>query len=70
MVCQKEKNHHDYDDNKSFYGAEREDSKQTQLQTNWPSISSGLVGDNVQVKNRYLLPVGSYYYFGCKWLYP
>ena len=49
----------DYDDNKSFYGAEREDSKQTQLQTNWPSISSGLVGDNVQVKNRYLLPVGS-----------
>lgn len=49
----------DYDDNKSFYGAEREDSKQTQLQTNWPSISSGLVGDNVQVKNRYLLPIGS-----------
>ncbi len=49
----------DYDDNKSFYGAEREDTKQTQWLTNFPSISSGLVGNDVQVKNRYLMPIAS-----------
>ena len=49
----------DYDDNKSFYGAERNDTKQTQWLTNFPSISSGLVGPDVQVKNRYLMPLAS-----------
>lgn len=45
-----------YDDNKGFFGAERTDSKQTQLLTNLPSISSGL---NATVKNRYLMPIAS-----------
>lgn len=49
----------DYDDNKSFYGTERKDTKQTQWLTNFPSISSGLVGNDVQVKNRYLMPIAS-----------
>lgn len=49
----------DYDDNKSFYGTERKDTKQTQWLTNFPSISSGLVGSDVQVKNRYLMPIAS-----------
>lgn len=45
-----------YDDNKGFFGAERTDSKQTQLLTNLPSIASGL---NATVKNRYLMPIAS-----------
>ena len=45
-----------YDDNKGFFGAERTDSKQTQLLTNLPSIASGL---NASVKNRYLMPIAS-----------
>lgn len=49
----------DYDDNKTFFGAERTDNTQKQLKVNLPSISSGLVGDNVEVINRYLLPIGS-----------
>ena len=31
----------------------------TQRDTNLPSISSGLVGDNVTVKNRYIMPIAS-----------
>ena len=31
----------------------------TQVDVNLPSISSGLVGDNVAVKNRYLMPIAS-----------
>ena len=59
LICLPEgKESSDYDDNESFYGAERDNPK-TQLPINWPSISSGLVGTNVQVKNRYLLPIGS-----------
>lgn len=49
----------DYDDSKDFFGKERTNTTQTQLTVNLPSISSGLVGDNVEVKNRYLLPIGS-----------
>lgn len=45
-----------YDDNKGFFGAERTDTKQTQLLTNLPSIASGL---NATVKNRYLMPIAS-----------
>jgi hypothetical protein len=48
----------DFDDSKAFYGTERtlEASKQTQLNTNLPSISAGL---NATVKNRYLMPIAS-----------
>ena len=49
----------DYQDSKAFFGAERTDSSQKNLKVNLPSISSGLVGDNVEVKNRYLLPIAS-----------
>ena len=49
----------DYDDSKDFFGKERKDATQKNLTVNLPSISSGLVGDNVEVKNRYLLPIGS-----------
>lgn len=31
----------------------------TQRDVNLPSISSGLVGDNVTVKNRYIMPIAS-----------
>ena len=43
----------------SFWGSERTASKKQQLETNLPSISSGLVGDGVKVKNRYLMPIAS-----------
>lgn len=49
----------DYDDKASFFGAERTDDSQKQLKINLPSISSGLIGDGVQVINRYILPIGS-----------
>lgn len=49
----------DYQDSKAFFGAERTDSSQKNLLVNLPSISSGLVGDNVEVKNRYLMPIAS-----------
>ena len=49
----------DYDDSKDFFGKERTNATQKNLTVNLPSISSGLVGDNVEVKNRYLLPIGS-----------
>lgn len=41
-------------ENKSFWGAEATAETKTQLETNLPSISSGL---NKVVKNRYLLPI-------------
>lgn len=54
------KNSGDYDDSNNFWGKERTDNKgQAQLTVNLPSISSGLVGDNVPVVNRYLLPIAS-----------
>lgn len=49
----------DYDDSKDFFGKERTDASQKNLLINLPSISSGLVGDNVEVINRYILPIGS-----------
>lgn len=49
----------DYDDSKDFFGKERTDATQKNLTVNLPSISSGLIGDNATVKNRYLLPIGS-----------
>lgn len=50
----------DYQDSNNFWGKERTDNKgQAQLTVNLPSISSGLVGDNVPVINRYLLPIAS-----------
>ena len=49
----------DYDKEVSFWGSERTASKKQQLETNLPSISSGLVGDGVKVKNRYLMPIAS-----------
>ena len=50
----------DYAGNVSSFGSSdpsKTDDKQ--VYTNLPSISSGLVGDNVKVKNRYLMPIGS-----------
>lgn len=41
---------------KDFYGAERTAKTQTQIETNLPSISSGL---NKEVINRHLLPISS-----------
>ena len=49
----------DYDKEVSFWGSERTASRKQQLETNLPSISSGLVGDGVKVKNRYLMPIAS-----------
>ena len=49
----------DYEDKSSFWGAERTTSNPKQSQTNLPSISSGLIGDDVPVINRYLLPIAS-----------
>ena len=48
-----------YDKEVSFWGSERPASRKQQLETNLPSISSGLVGDGVKVKNRYLMPIAS-----------
>lgn len=50
----------DYQGNVSSFGsADPTTGTDTQVDTNLPSISSGLVGDNVAVKNRYLMPIGS-----------
>lgn len=49
----------DYDKEVSFWGSERTATTKQQLETNLPSISSGLVGDGVKVKNRYLMPIAS-----------
>ena len=43
----------------SFGKSSLTSGKDTQVNTNLPSISSGLVGDNVPVKNRYLMPIAS-----------
>ena len=50
----------DYAGNVSSFGSSNPDTgSDKQVDTNLPSISSGLVGDNVKVKNRYLMPIGS-----------
>ena len=50
----------DYDGSIDSFGAAKLDSgSDTQVDVNLPSISSGLVGDNVEVKNRYLMPIAS-----------
>lgn len=54
-----DKTESDYDSSKDYFGAERYSTTQQQLTVNLPSISSGLVGENVKVRNRYLLPIAS-----------
>lgn len=50
----------DYDGNVDGFGKSKLDSgKDKQVDTNLPSISSGLVGDNLPVKNRYIMPIAS-----------
>lgn len=50
----------DYAGNVSSFGSSKLGTgSDKQVDTNLPSISSGLVGDNVKVKNRYLMPIGS-----------
>lgn len=47
---------------KSFGSSKTDTGKDTQVDTNLPSISSGLTGEygvTVNVKNRYLMPIGS-----------
>lgn len=43
----------------SFGKSKTGTGKDTQVDTNLPSICSGLVGDDVTVKNRYLMPIAS-----------
>lgn len=43
-------------ESKDFYGKEKTDANQTQLNVNLPSIASGL---NKETRNRYLLPIAS-----------
>lgn len=43
----------------SFGGSSVDKLDDTQVYVNLPSISSGLVGDGVPVKNRYIMPIGS-----------
>ena len=50
----------DYDNSvSSFGGAKIDDTTDKTVYTNLPSISSGLVGDDVKVKNRYIMPIAS-----------
>ena len=50
----------DYAGNVSSFGSSKLDTgSDKQVDTNLPSISSGLVGTSVAVKNRYLMPIGS-----------
>ena len=50
----------DYAGNVSSFGSSKLDTgSDKQVDTNLPSISSGLVGDGVAVRNRYLMPIGS-----------
>lgn len=50
----------DYDNSvSSFGGAKIDDPTDNTVYTNLPSISSGLVGDDVKVKNRYIMPIAS-----------
>ena len=44
---------------KSFGNSKIGTGSDTQVDTNLPTISSGLVGDDVPVKNRYLMPIAS-----------
>lgn len=44
---------------KSFGSSKIDTGKDKQVDVNLPSISSGLVGDDVAVKNRYLMPIAS-----------
>lgn len=44
---------------KSFGNSSVSKTDDTQVYTNLPSISSGLVGDDVPVKNRYIFPIAS-----------
>lgn len=54
------KSEKDYDGNvSSFGGAKIDDPTDKTVYTNLPSISSGLVGDDVAVKNRYIIPIAS-----------
>ncbi len=49
----------DYDASESSFGSAKTDTgTDSQVDTNLPSISSGLL-ENAQVKNRYLMPIGS-----------
>ncbi len=49
----------DYDSSMDSFGSSKTDTgTDTQVDTNLPSISSGLL-ENAQVKNRYLMPIGS-----------
>ena len=43
----------------SFGGAKIDDTTDKQVYVNLPSISSGLVGDDVKVVNRYIMPIAS-----------
>ena len=50
----------DYAGNVNSFGSSKLDTgSDKQVDTNLPSISSGLVGNSVAVKNRYLMPIGS-----------
>lgn len=43
----------------SFGGAKIDDPSDKTIYTQLPTISSGLVGDDVKVKNRYIMPIAS-----------
>lgn len=49
----------DYDDSADGFGKDATKETNKQVVTNLPSISSGLVGDSVAVKNRYIMPLAS-----------
>ena len=50
----------DYKGKADGFGKSKLDSgKDKQVDTNLPTISSGLVGDNLPVKNRYIMPIAS-----------
>lgn len=50
----------DYQGNANSFGSSDPDkADDKQIYTNLPSISSGLVGENVTVKNRYIMPIAS-----------
>ena len=50
----------DYDGSvSSFGGAKIDDPTDKTVYTNLPSISSGLLDDGIQVKNRYIMPIAS-----------
>ena len=54
------KSANDYQDSATSFGSSSVDKlEDTQVYVNLPSISSGLVGNDVPVKNRYIMPLGS-----------